>query len=65
VIRENYRIGVPKAGVYNEIFNSDSSYYDGSNIGTGVVTSEPKEWMGQLNSLNLTLPPLGGVILKL
>lgn len=28
VIRENYRIGVPKEGVYKEIFNSDSSYYD-------------------------------------
>jgi 1,4-alpha-glucan branching enzyme len=65
VVRENYRIGVPKAGVYKEIFNSDSSYYDGSNIGSSVVTSEPKEWMGQLNSVRLTLPPLGGVILKL
>ena len=65
VVRENYRIGVPKAGHYKEIFNSDSSYYDGSNIGSGIIVSEPKEWMGQLNSINLTLPPLGGVILKL
>jgi 1,4-alpha-glucan branching enzyme len=65
VVRKNYRIGVPKAGCYKEIFNSDSSYYDGGNIGNGVIESEPKEWMGQLNSVNLTLPPLGGVILKL
>lgn len=65
VVRENYRIGVPKAGHYKEIFNSDSSYYDGGNIGSSVIVSEPKEWMGQLNSINLTLPPLGGVILKL
>ena len=65
VVRENYRIGVPKAGTYKEIFNSDSSYYDGSNIGNDVVKSEPKEWMGQQNSVNLTLPPLGGIILKL
>ena len=65
VVRENYRIGVPQAGTYTEIFNSDSSYYDGSNLGSGAVVSEPKEWMGQLNSINLTLPPLGGVIFKL
>ncbi|OYV21062.1 MAG: 1,4-alpha-glucan branching enzyme [Methylococcaceae bacterium NSP1-2] len=65
VVRENYRIGVPKAGSYKEVFNSDSSYYDGSNTGNGIIVSEPKEWMGQLNSVRLTLPPLGGVILKL
>lgn len=65
VVRENYRIGVPKEGSYTEIFNSDSSYYDGSNMGNHIVQSEPKEWMGQQNSVNLTLPPLGGIILKL
>jgi 1,4-alpha-glucan branching enzyme len=65
VIRENYRIGVPKAGQYTEIFNSDSSYYDGSNTGNGIVSSEPKEWMNQANSISITLPPLGGVIFKL
>ncbi len=65
VIREDYRIGVPKAGQYTEIFNSDSSYYDGSNVGNGVISSEPKEWMGQVNSISVTLPPLGGVIFKL
>ncbi|MSP28024.1 MAG: 1,4-alpha-glucan branching protein GlgB [Methylococcales bacterium] len=65
VVRENYRIGVPKAGHYTEVFNSDSSYYDGSNIGNNVVESEPKEWMGQANSISITLPPLGGIIFKL
>jgi 1,4-alpha-glucan branching enzyme len=64
VVRENYRIGVPKAGTYKEIFNSDSSYYDGSNTGNDVVISEAKEWMGQQNSVTLTLPPLAGIILK-
>ncbi|MFZ2452675.1 MAG: 1,4-alpha-glucan branching protein GlgB [Methylovulum miyakonense] len=65
VTRQDYRIGVPKEGVYTEIFNSDSTYYAGTNAGNGVVTSEPKPWMNLPHSINLTLPPLGGVILKL
>ncbi|MBT9097319.1 1,4-alpha-glucan branching protein GlgB [Methylovulum psychrotolerans] len=65
VTRHDYRIGVPKEGVYTEIFNSDSTYYAGTNAGNGAVTSEPKPWMNLPHSINLTLPPLGGVILKL
>ncbi|MDD5214268.1 MAG: 1,4-alpha-glucan branching protein GlgB [Methylococcales bacterium] len=65
VIRENYRIGVPDKGVYREIFNSDSSYYAGSNIGNGVVETEDEPWMNQNYSLTLTLPPLGAIILKI
>jgi 1,4-alpha-glucan branching enzyme len=62
--RERYRIGVPQEGTYTEIFNSDSKYYDGSNLGNGAVLSEPVPWMQQPHSLCLTLPPLGAVILK-
>ncbi len=65
VVRENYRIGVPEAGIYHEVFNSDSCLYDGSNVANGEVVSEPIPWMNQLNSINLTLPPLAGIILKL
>ncbi len=65
VIRENYRIGVPTEGNYTEIFNSDSSYYQGSNTGNGTVLSEPTPWMNLPHSVNLTLPPLAGIILKL
>ena len=65
VARESYRIGVPNAGVYTEIFNSDSKYYDGSNTGNGAVLSEPVHWMNQAHSICLSLPPLGAVILKL
>ncbi|MSS75567.1 MAG: 1,4-alpha-glucan branching protein GlgB [Methyloglobulus sp.] len=64
VPRESYRIGVPKAGVYTEIFNSDSRYYNGSNVGNGAVLSEPVPWMNQENSICLSLPPLGAIILK-
>lgn len=65
VVRENYRIGVPDKGVYHEIFNSDSSYYAGSNIGNDVVETEDQPWMNQNYSLTLTLPPLGAIIFKI
>ncbi len=64
VPRENYRIGVPHEGVYQELFNSDSEYYDGSNTGNGHVMSEPVPWMNQNHSISVTLPPLAGIILK-
>jgi len=65
VPRYDYHIGVPQSGHYREIFNSDSGYYGGSNVGNGgalVASEEP--WMGQPASLKLTLPPLAGVILS-
>ena len=66
VVRTDYRIGVPRAGTYGEALNSDSRYYGGSDIGNGVeVVSEPVFWMGRSNSISLTLPPLGALILKL
>jgi 1,4-alpha-glucan branching enzyme len=65
VPRYDYRIGVTKSGLYQEIFNSDSHYYGGSDVGNVLVMSEKIEWMGQPYSLNLTLPPLAGILLKL
>jgi 1,4-alpha-glucan branching enzyme len=66
VPRYNYRIGVPRQGAYREIFNSDSEYYGGSNLGNGVPwpMAESKPWMDQPYSLELTLPPLAGIILQ-
>ena len=58
-------LGVPEAGAYAEIFNSDSHYYNGSNTGNGVVVSEPTKWMNLPHSISLNLPPLGALILKL
>lgn len=66
VVRTGYRIGVPTAGRYQEIFNSDSSYYSGSNTGNGLgLHAEATAYMGRPFSLTLTLPPLAGVILSL
>jgi 1,4-alpha-glucan branching enzyme len=65
VPRFHYRIGVPEKRVYAEIFNSDSAYYGGSNLGNwGKVESEDIPAHGFPCSLSLTLPPLAGLILK-
>lgn len=66
VPRTDYRIGVPTAGIYQEIFNSDSIYYGGSNIGNiGNITSRHEPWMYFSNSISITLPPLAGIIFSL
>jgi len=62
--RHNYRIGVPENGSYREIINSDSTYYGGSDVGNGLVEADPIPWMDRSYSVNLTLPPLAGILLK-
>jgi 1,4-alpha-glucan branching enzyme len=65
VIRENYRIGVPKAGYWKEILNSDSTIYSGSGCGNaGGVTAEAVPSQGREFSLSLKLPPLGILFFK-
>ena len=65
VPRDNYRLGVPVAGYYTEILNSDSELYGGSNLGNaGGVQAEGIPWMAKDYSLKLKLPPLGAVVLK-
>ena len=64
VTRNRYRIGLPQDGAYREIFNSDSSYYGGSNTGNGNgIRAEPIPWMNQPYSAEIELPPLAGIIL--
>jgi 1,4-alpha-glucan branching enzyme len=65
IVRNNYRVGVPEAGYYKELLNSDAWYYGGGNVGNeGGVQSEPIPAHGHAQSLNLTLPPLSGMFLK-
>jgi 1,4-alpha-glucan branching enzyme len=62
---ENYKIGVPCEGEYVEIFNSQSSCYEGWNIGNEGAIQATKETMhGREYSITLTLPPLGVIYLK-
>ena len=67
VPRQDYRIGVPAAGVYREILTSDATDYSGSGIGNAERTLAATDlpWMGRAHSLEVTLPPLAGIVLKL
>jgi 1,4-alpha-glucan branching enzyme len=65
VIREEYRLGVPEYGYYKEVFNSDSEYYSGSNVGNlGLIHSDKIPMHGFDYSIKVCLPPLAGIILK-
>jgi 1,4-alpha-glucan branching enzyme len=66
VVRDGYRIGVPLPGFFREILNSDSAHYWGSNVGNaGGVQTQEIPFHGYDQSLSLTLPPLGTIMLKL
>jgi 1,4-alpha-glucan branching enzyme len=65
VVREGYRIGVPCAGLYREILNTDSTWFGGSNVGNGgAVMAEQTARHGFDYSLRLRLPPLGVIWLE-
>ncbi len=63
-LRENYRIGVPKNGKLKEILNSDDKKYGGSGYLNANIQSSTKAWHGHKKSVEITIPPLGIVILK-
>ncbi len=63
--RENYRVGAPHGGTWQEMLNSDATLYGGSGWGNmGGVEATPVGSHGQPCSLTLTVPPLGAVFLK-
>jgi 1,4-alpha-glucan branching enzyme len=65
VPRENYRVGVPEAGHWHEILNSDAPLYGGSGQGNlGGLESVPVAWHGHPQSIVMTLPPLAVVYFK-
>ncbi len=56
----NYRIGLPHAGRWREVINTDAPVYGGSGVGNlGVVEAVPEPWHGKPASATLTVPPLG------
>jgi 1,4-alpha-glucan branching enzyme len=62
VPRLDYRLGLPRAGRWRELVNTDSELYGGSGVGNmGGVTAQAKPWHDQLYSAEVTLPPLGVV----
>ena len=65
VPRENYRVGLPKAGNLKEIFNSDAATYNGTGgFNNKNLSSIEKEWNNRKNSIELNLPPLGMLAFK-
>ena len=63
VVRQNYRVGVPRSGLWKELLNSDALLYGGSGQGNfGGVEAVPLPVHGQPFSLSMTLPPLGMLV---
>jgi 1,4-alpha-glucan branching enzyme len=62
VPRYGYRIGLPEAGRWEVLLNSDAESFGGSGVDVGpILETEPREWHGMDQSAVLTLPPLGVV----
>jgi len=65
VIRHDFRVGVPEAGEWQEIFNSDAESFWGSGISNpNPVSSEAVNWHGRENSISITISPLGASVFK-
>jgi 1,4-alpha-glucan branching enzyme len=65
VVRENYRVGVPRGGWWREVLNSDAQEYWGSGVGnSGGVEATPIESHGRNHSVVLRLPPLSALYFK-
>jgi 1,4-alpha-glucan branching enzyme len=65
VARQGYEFGVPEEGFYEEILNTDSELFGGSNIGNGgSVSSRPIPKHDRKHSIAITLPPLAVVVFR-
>ena len=65
VRRDNYAIGVPRGGWWQECLNSDAPLYGGSGQGNlGGAEASPVPAHGRYHSLRLTLPPLATIVMK-
>ncbi len=65
VVRK-YRLGLPRGGFYREIFNSDSQFYGGSNVGNfpGILADADRGHHARPSSMEIQLPPLATVVFK-
>jgi 1,4-alpha-glucan branching enzyme len=61
VPRHGYRIGLPSAGCWDEVLNTDDQRFAGSGVVNGEVTTDDVAWHGFDQSALITLPPLGVV----
>jgi 1,4-alpha-glucan branching enzyme len=55
-----YKVGLPRAGRWQEVLNTDAVIYGGSGVGNlGRIEAVPEPWHGKPASATITLPPLG------
>jgi len=65
VPRHEYRVGVSQPGRWRELLNTDAEIYGGSNLGNaGAIATRSVPAHGRDYSIELTLPPLGALILQ-
>jgi 1,4-alpha-glucan branching enzyme len=65
VPHEGYRVGLPYAGRWDEVLNTDAEAYSGSGVGNlGAIEAAGTPWHGQPASATLRVPPLGTVWLR-
>ena len=63
--RHNYQVGVPRAGHWQELLNSDAEAYGGGGLGNyGGVEAAPIPWHNRPFSLQITVPPLAAVFFR-
>jgi 1,4-alpha-glucan branching enzyme len=66
LVRSGYRVGVPQAGTYSELLNTDSGKYGGSGVGIAEeIHTQELEAHGRPQSLQIDLPPLATLMLKI
>jgi 1,4-alpha-glucan branching enzyme len=62
---EEYRVGLPHGGTWNEVVNTDAEMYGGSGVGNlGAVVAEEVPWHGRPFSAIVRVPPLGALWLR-
>jgi 1,4-alpha-glucan branching enzyme len=62
LVREGYRVGLPRGGRWREVLNTDSERYGGSGVANaGSLLADELSWNDQSHSVSLTLPPLAVV----
>ena len=63
--QRDHRVGVPRAGFWREVINTNSAYYGGTGVGNhGGRATEERPWDGLAQSIPVTLPPLSACVFK-
>ena len=64
VLRPDYKIGVPRAGTYTEVLNSDEERFGGAGVLNGKVRARKAPMHGFEHFIELKVPPMSTLLLK-